>query len=85
MSRNDNSHKLSELRYLIRSWKEGHDRFQEIVSCGVGLQPSIQRDLSRYFQVSDGTVCRWMTGVARPAQRLKELIVEFLRLKLLND
>jgi len=85
MNRNDHSHKLSELRYLVRSWKDGHDRFQEIVACALGIRPGIQQDLASKFHVSDCTVCRWMTGVARPHPRMKELIVGFLREKMLDD
>lgn len=76
--------RLSEFRYLVRSWDLGDDRFAEIVECGVSLLPDGKRGLAREFQVADSTVGRWISGTARPLPRLRHLIVGFLRQKLLR-
>ena len=78
------THRLSEFRYLLQHWDQGDCRFEEVVECGVSLLPNGVEDLAREFQVADSTIGRWINGVARPAPRLKHLIVGFLRQKLLS-
>ncbi len=84
MSVNQGTGRLSEFRYLIQGWDNGDDRFAEIVECGVSLLPDGRRVLADEFQVADSTVGLWSGGVARPHPRLKQLIVGFLRQKLLS-
>jgi len=77
--------RLSEFRYLVRCWDFGDDRFPEIVECGTSMLSNGRRLLAREFQVADSTVGRWQNGVARPHRRMKDLIVGFLRQKLLSS
>jgi len=79
------NYRLAEFRCLIRGWDNGDERFDEIVECAISIWPAGRQALANKFQVADSTVGRWMSGVARPAPRLKRLIVGFLRQKLLSS
>jgi hypothetical protein len=78
------AYRLAELRYLIRSWDAGDDRFSEIIECALAVWPLGLDDLADQIQVSRPTIRRWIRGANLPHPRLRKIIVEMIRQKLLS-
>lgn len=77
------AHRLAELRYLIRSWDTGNDRFAEIIECAVAVWPGALDDLADDLRVTQSTIRRWSRNTSLPPLMIRKRIVDKIRQKLL--